>query len=159
MKSHSDPAISIRPATTADLPAIMALWRELKRSHSSLDPGLPFVAEAEALASSHLEAGFEDPNSVFLVAESKASVVAYSRACREAFPPVFEKRMHCHIGTLVVSEMYRRAGLGTALYEATVAAMAERGVRYFAVSFMPNNRAAASFWSRFGFSPQWSSLT
>lgn len=61
------------------------------------------------------------------------------------------RNAHGHIVTIDVLEMYRRAGVGSALIECAESRMAERGVTEVWLETATNNEAAIAFWKKHGY--------
>lgn len=80
---------------------------------------------------------------LFLVAEADAHVVGYTVA--------LEAADEGEILNLAVAEDGRRRGLGRALVEAIVSALAEHGVRQVYLEVRESNAAARALYAGFGF--------
>lgn len=59
----------------------------------------------------------------------------------------------CFVELMVVDPRYRRAGLGTCLFNALAAEMKAAGARRIALEVDEDNDGAARFWTRLGFAP------
>ena len=57
----------------------------------------------------------------------------------------------CFVELMVVDPRYRRAGLGTHMFNALAAEMKAAGARRIALEVDPDNEGAARFWQRLGF--------
>ena len=146
-------AITIRRATRADLAALGKLGALLLRTHYQFDPQR-FMAPG-----SHPEEGYawflgtqlgEDDVVVF-VAERQAEVVGYVYAALE--PQSWkELREACgFIHDVVVDEGRRRSGVASALMEAAIDWLRERGAPRVVLGTAQKNDAAQRLFDRLGF--------
>lgn len=103
--------ITTRPATEADVPALLALFRQLHPD----DPAPP--APAAAAAWRAIEA---QPGRVLLVAES-GGVVIGTADCATLPNLTRGARSFMLVENVVVAAEHRRSGVGTALMEAAFA--------------------------------------
>jgi ribosomal protein S18 acetylase RimI-like enzyme len=146
-------AIAIRRATEADLPALGTLGALLLRTHYQFD-SKRFMAPGSSPDEGYawfLGTQLSDQDVVVLVAEKQASVVGYVYAGLE--PQSWkELREACgFIHDVVVDERGRRSGVATALIEAAVAWLRERGApRVILWTAQPNGEAQRLF-DRLGF--------
>ncbi len=146
-------SIAIRRATKADLPALGRLGALLLRAHYQFDP-LRFMAPG-----SNPEEGYawflgtqlrEDDVAVF-VAERQAAVIGYVYAGLE--PQSWkELREACgFIHDVVVDESGRRSGVATALMEAAINWLRERGAPRVVLGTAQANGRAQRLFERLGF--------
>jgi ribosomal protein S18 acetylase RimI-like enzyme len=146
-------AIAIRRATKADLPALGKLGALLLRTHYQFDP-LRFMAPG-----SHPEEGYawflgsqlREEDVVVFVAERQASVVGYVYAGLE--PQSWkELREACgFIHDVVVDENGRRGGVATALMEAAIEWLRDRGAPRVVLQTAQKNEGAQRLFDRLGF--------
>jgi ribosomal protein S18 acetylase RimI-like enzyme len=146
-------SIAIRRATTADLPALGRLGALLLRTHYQFDP-LRFMAPG-----SHPEEGYSwflgtqlrDDDVVVFVAERKADIVGYVYAGLE--PQSWkELRDACgFIHDVVVDEGGRRSGVATALMEAAINWLRDRGAPRVVLGTAQQNDRAQRLFERLGF--------
>ena len=146
-------AIAIRRATKADLPALGKLGALLIRTHYQFDP-LRFMAPG-----SHPEEGYawflgsqlREEDVVVFVAERRSSVVGYVYAALE---PTSWKELRDACGFIhdvVVDENGRRGGVATALMEAAIAWLRERGAPRVVLQTAQKNEGAQRLFDRLGF--------
>ena len=146
-------AIAIRRATKTDLPALGKLGALLLRTHYQFDPQR-FMAPGD-----HPEEGYawflgtqlrEDDVAVF-VAERESSIVGYVYAGLE--PQSWkELREACgFIHDVVVDESGRRFGVATALMEAAINWLRERGAPRVVLGTAQKNEGAQRLFERLGF--------
>ena len=146
-------AISIRRATKSDLPALGKLGALLLRTHYQFDPDR-FMAPGD-----HPEEGYawflgtqlREDDVVVFVAERESSIVGYVYAGLE--PQSWkELREACgFIHDVVVDESGRRFGVATALMEAAINWLRERGAPRVVLGTAQKNDAAQRLFDRLGF--------
>lgn len=140
--------LQVRPATTADLEALGRLGASLMRAHYAYDQrrfmapgGQPERGYARFLGSQ-----LDRPDVGIFVAETGGAVVGYVYAGIE---PVSWKELRDESGyvhDIVVDEAHRRKGVATALMEAALAWLTERGLpRVVLGTAQPNDGAQRLF--------------
>jgi ribosomal protein S18 acetylase RimI-like enzyme len=147
------PPAEIREATAADLSALARLGAKLAREHHAMDPERFFAPEEP------LEEGYawwlgkerENPQAVVLAAARRGRVVGYAYGRIE--PRDWNTlRDRCGVGVdLWVEPRARRSGVGSALLEALVAALASRGAPRVVLNVAARNRRAARLFAARGF--------
>ncbi|MBN1438983.1 MAG: GNAT family N-acetyltransferase [Anaerolineales bacterium] len=129
---------SIREATPADAPDIVALVRETSQEDNEHTP------LTEAYVGEYLAA----PDSGILLAEADgqtAGLLSYSIR-----PGLFHAAPSCLIELLVVRKPLRGRGAGGALLKKMLARAAALGCAEVSVSTMPDNAGAIRFYRRHG---------
>jgi len=121
--------MTIRLATPADLPALGRLGALLMRTHYEFDPQRFMSAGTDAAEGYAWFLGrqLKDEDVVIYVAEQESQIVGYVYAALE---PVSWKELRDACGfihDIVVEETNRRAGTATALMEAAMQWLTERG--------------------------------
>lgn len=135
----------IRPATPADVPAILSLIRELARFEHAED-------QVKASEADLLRDGFGDrPAFEALVAEREGAVVGFALC----FPnySTWEGRAGLYLEDLYVRETERQSGLGRQLLAAVAARCLERGGGRVDLQVLDWN-PARRFYSKIGLSQQ-----
>ena len=122
-------AVSIRPAAPADVPAVAAL-----AALCFSDPWPVFGFQAE----------LDNPDSLFLVAENPDGLAGFAVA--RCLSPEGE------ILDLAVAPAGRRQGVGGALLDALLAALARRDVHAVFLEVRASNTAALALYAARGFS-------
>jgi ribosomal protein S18 acetylase RimI-like enzyme len=147
------PAISIRPATAADLPALGRLGALLVRTHYEFDPQrfLAATPETEHAYAAFLGRQLREPNVVILVAERDGEVLGYTFAGVEGHDYMALRGPAGVLYDIVVDPAQRGRGVGRMLLDATLAALKERGAPRVVLSTAERNEAAQRLFARAGF--------
>jgi len=153
MASTDDPAITIRPATPADLPTLGRLGALLVRTHHDFDP-LRFIAASpgtEQGYASYLGSQLDRPNAVVLVAEREGEVIGYAYAGVEGFDWMALRGPAGVVYDILVDPARRGHGVGRMLLDAALAALRERGAPRAVLSTAERNENAQRLFARAGF--------
>lgn len=148
------PAVRIRRATPADLPAIVRRWRELVAEHADLAPDLYGLApHADATYAATVRGQMADRDALVLVATPPdgGEIDGYLTGGLGLRAPVYVVREIGMIFDLAVRPERRRAGVGAALLAEAGRIFAGRGVERLQVDYNPDNPSARGFWTRNGF--------
>ncbi len=151
--SESSPAVTVRPATRADLPAIGALGALLVRTHHEFDPQR-FIAAAprtEHAYAAFIAGQLGDADVVVLVAERAGRVVGYAYAGLEGYDYMALRGPAGALHDIVVDPAERGRGVGLLLLQATLAQLAARGAPRVVLSTAARNEGAQRFFERAGF--------
>lgn len=109
------PSVAVRDARPEDLPALMAMWDELRAVGSRLERVMPLADEAGVLE--RLDLVTADPASRALVAVVDDEVAGMVVLTSSAYAPLFDQRaVHAHY--LHVRDGFRRQGVDKALLAA-----------------------------------------
>ena len=147
------PAISIRTATPADLPAIGRLGALLVRLHHDFDPKR-FIPESPRTAERYaafLGSQLGNSTVVVLVAERDGTVLGYTYASVEGFDYMTLRGPAGVLNDIVVDPAHRGEGVGRALLDATLAALEAQGAPRVVLSTAEQNHAAQQLFARAGF--------
>jgi ribosomal protein S18 acetylase RimI-like enzyme len=147
------PAVTVRPAAPADLPAVGRLGALLVRTHHDFDAKrfIPATAQTERGYGSFLGSQLEQPNVVVLVAEREGEVLGYTYAGVEGHDYMSLRGPAGVLHDIVVDPTQRGQGVGRALLDATLAALEARGVPRVVLSTAERNEAAQRLFARAGF--------
>jgi ribosomal protein S18 acetylase RimI-like enzyme len=146
-------ALVIRPAVEVDVPALGRLGATLLRAHYGFDPQR-FMApgrDPESGYAAFLRTQLYDDDVVVLVADRGDGVIGYVYAGLE--PRSWkELREACgFVHDVAVYEHGRRTGVATALIEAAMAWLRERGAPRVVLWTAAPNDAAQGLFTRLGF--------
>ena len=146
-------AVTIRRATADDAAMLGSLGAALMRAHYAFDPQrfLATGPHAETGYASFLASQLDGDEAVVLVAEVDGRVVGYVFAGLE---PMSWKELRGPAGFIhdvLVDEAARAAGAGTALVEAAIAWLRERGAPRVMLWTADRNATAQRLFERLGF--------
>jgi len=146
-------ATSIRRATPDDLPALGKLGALLMRTHYDFDRGrfLDPGTNPEEGYGWFLGKQLKDDDVVIFVAEQDGAVIGYVYAGLE---PISWKELRDACGfihDIVVAESGRRSGVATALIDAAIAWLRERGAPRVMLWTAEKNEGAQRLFERLGF--------
>lgn len=149
----SVPAVSIRPATPADLEAIGRLGALLVRTHHEFDPDRFIAAtpRTEHGYGSFLGTQLDQRNIIVLVAERDAELVGYTYAGVEGNDYMALRGPAGVLYDIVVDSAHRGQGVGRALLDATLEALEAKGVPRIVLSTAERNESAQRLFARAGF--------
>ena len=144
------PGVVVREAGPEDLPALLAMWDEMRTMGTRLERVMPAADEDAVL--DRLSAVDQDPSSRALVAVVDGEVAGMAILSVTPYAPLFDQRaIHAHY--LHVREGFRRKGVGKALLGAAVAFADESGAEHVITSVLPQMRDTQRFYARLGFGP------
>jgi ribosomal protein S18 acetylase RimI-like enzyme len=146
-------AITVRPATTADLPTLGRLGALLVRAHHDFDAKrfIPATAETEAGYSWFLGTQLERPAICVLVAENGGEVVGYAYAGVEGRDYMSLRGPAGILYDVVVDPTHRKHGVGRTLVEAALAFLKGHGSTQVVLSTATQNAAAQRLFESVGF--------
>jgi len=144
------PGVVVRDACPDDLPALLAMWRELRDIGGRLERAVPPATEDGAL--DRLLRITSDPDSRALVATLSDMVVGMAVLTCTPYAPLFDQKA-VHVHYLHVREGARRRGVGKALLAAAATFADEVGAEHLMTSVLPQLRDSNRFYARLGFSP------
>ena len=146
-------AVTIRPATQADVDALGKLGELFVRSHHQVDPGR-FIAPTpltEGGYGAFLVSQLGEKDRIVLVAQETRDVVGYAYAGVEGFDYLSLRGPAGVLHDLVVAEGYRGQGIGRTLLGAMVIALQERGAPQVVLSTAERNSSVQRLFDRAGF--------
>lgn len=147
------PAVTIRPATRADLPAIGRLGALLVRTHHDFDPKrfIPARAGTERSYASFLGTQLDAPNIIILAADLGGEVIGYTYAGVEDYDYMSLRGPAGVLYDIVVDPTHRCHGVGRMLLDTTLKALADRGVPRVVLSTAERNEPAQRLFAHAGF--------
>jgi len=145
--------MTIRLATPADIPALGRLGALLMRTHYDFEPQRFMSAGTDAADGYAWFLGrqLKDQDVVIYVAEQESQIVGYVYAALE---PISWKELRdaCgYIHDIVVEEANRGAGTATALMEAAMQWLTERGAPRVILGTAEKNERAQRLFAKLGF--------
>ena len=158
----SDPsALRIRPASSADLPALGRLGALLVGMHHAFDEArfLPATPDTQQGYASFLATQLGRPNIVVLVAERAGEVLGYAFSRMEGVDYMSLRGPAGVLHDLVVDPAHRGQGIGRRLLDATLSALAARGAPRVVLSTAERNEAAHRLFTSAGFRPTMIEMT
>ena len=146
-------ALRVRPATEADVPALVALGEELlpNPAESSRSRGTPAGARA-ALEQRYCEA-LADPSRHLVVVVNDAEEPLGMALLTVSPANALLDLPAVHMSHAVVSDRHKRRGAGKALVAAAAGFADAHGLEQIVVSVQPGSRDANRFFARLGFAP------
>ncbi len=157
----SPSAITVRPATSADLAALGRLGALLVAVHHAFDaqrfiPATPGSARGYG---SYLASQIGEPDVIVLVAEQDSAVLGYTYAGIEGTDWMALRGPAGVVYDLVVDPARRRQGVGRLLLDATRAVLIERGAPRIVLSTAERNTQAQRLFADAGFRPTMIEMT
>jgi ribosomal protein S18 acetylase RimI-like enzyme len=146
------PALTVRPAARADMPAVARLAAALVRQHHAFDPRRFLCIEPmEPGYSRWLTRELDNEEAIVLVAEEDGEILGYAYA---ALVPRDWNSLLDACGTLhdvYVAEEARGRGIGSALVEDVTARLRALGAPRLVLHAAAQNAAAQRLFERLGF--------
>lgn len=152
---HPDP-VRLRPATPADIPALVPLLVRLKRLNEEFDPLLKVRPDVEKRAAEVLKADLANPQALVLAADGvnpePEKIVGIVRA------QVRERMFYSPEHEGVILDIYllpafRRKGVGEHLLHETTELLRSKGAAVVTAEFPTQNEIAGKFYAKRGFRP------
>ena len=141
-----------RRATSGDLDAIVALWREMWDFNAALDPRMAAGPVANVIQRRWLEDHIEGDRSLVLVAQDGRELVGYALATILENPPIVNHQFYGYVSEMAVAASRRRSGVGTLLLDGIHAWFRTKGLPYVEVTAGVRNDVSRNFWRRQGYS-------
>ena len=146
--------MTVHPVTTADIPRIIDLLKQVGGVHHDLRPDL-FRSGAQKYDEAALEALLRDPARPIFGAYREERLVGYCFCVRQEVKddPVLRDRKSLYIDDLCVDEACRRQGIAKALYDYTLAYAREEGFDAVTLNVWEGN-PAEHFYRQMGMQTQ-----
>jgi ribosomal protein S18 acetylase RimI-like enzyme len=144
--------MTLRPATTDDVPAVLPMVTKLAELHESWDPQrFDYKPNTAKMYDHWLRDRARDDRSVFLVAEREKRVVAFLIASIEHTIPVYRLSEVGYIHDLWVEPEYRNEGVARQMTMLAIEQFREKGVRQIRLETASRNEAARKLFRTCGF--------
>jgi ribosomal protein S18 acetylase RimI-like enzyme len=148
--------MEIRPATPADVPAVLPMVQRICDLHQGWDPAkYGFRENPQEMYRSWLTERARDPRSVFLVAPHPSGtaeqLIAFLIATVEREIPIYRLREYGFIHDLWVEPEYRHEGLARSMVMLAIERFTSMGIAQIRLDTAAANDAARSLLSRCGF--------
>lgn len=160
MPDHAQPGFTIRPATAADVPAVLPLVQSICDLHRAMDPErFTFRPDVLDRYAAWLPERAADSRSVFLVAEAPATepgasgLVAYLVGTVEPEVPIYWIPESGWIHDVFVDPAFRHRGLARALVNRAVERFRDIGVSRIRLETAAPNEGARALFRACGFRP------
>ena len=145
--------IKVRPAVSADIPALGRLGALLVSLHHEFDPdrfigATPTTKDAYA---NFLNGELKRPDAILLVAERSGAILGYAYAGLEGNDYMALRGPAGVLYDLVVDPAHRRGGIGRMLLDAALAELLARGAPRVVISTAQRNEAAQRLFASAGF--------
>ena len=141
----------IRPAAEADIPAILALYRQLDSALVAMQPEFFCVAPRE---DEFVRQAVKAADADYLLAEEDGAVVGFALVNYAGWTPEFScvlpHRYAC-LADLVVDEAHRQQGIGSTLLGAAKRWARDRRLEYLELSVLSQNAPAIALYRKHGF--------
>ena len=146
--------MGIRFAEPRDIPAMIALLRQVGQVHHRIRPDI-FRAGAQKYDEASLAQLLTDPTRPIFVADA-GGVVGYCFCILKetAHHPVLEDERSLYIDDLCIDENCRGRHVGQALYRHACAFAREQGCRTVTLNVWCGNDSAMAFYEKMGLKPR-----
>lgn len=144
------PAITVRRATTADLPVVVELRLALLRENGDHPIYGRLRTDARQRAYDIFGAQLRSSHEAVFLAETAGSVVGILRCVETLNSPLLHPDRYCYVSSVYVRPGSRRTGILKALLERAESWCGERGLTEMRLHNVPGGSASAA-WSAAGF--------
>lgn len=142
----------IRPATPADVPAVLPMVAKICALHEAWDADkYGFLPHPEKRYEKWLIRLANQESSVFLVAENQGQLVAFIVATVEQEIPIYRTKEFAFIHDLWVEPEYRQQGIAKQIVEQTIQRFRQIGVEQIRLDTATANEAARKLFTSCGF--------
>ena len=161
MTSDGSLPVTIRAATSADLPRIGTLAALLVQSHHEFDPArfFPATGSTPQHYARFLGSQLDDADAVFLVADTGGTVIGYVYAALEGYDYMALRGPAGVIHDVIVDPAHRGHGVGRQLLNAALEQLTSRGAPRVVLFTAQHNHAAQRLFAQLGFRPTMIEMT
>jgi len=153
-----DATLTLRAATPADVPGIVAIWRESMVLHAALDPAYRPQETGHEAFGTFVAQTIGSADAAVQVAMAGDHVAAYGICVLRRRPALFEPGLHGLVTDLDVAGAFRRQGLGERILETLCAWLRARGVERVEAEMITANAISVGFWRKQGFVPYYQAM-
>ena len=143
----------IRPAGQGDIPAIVALGKELLDFHQGIDALFTPAEDFAAVFARFVDENILNDAACVLVAVVDGKIVGYCQAMLDRHPPAIAAPDYGQILDFAVTAEHRGTGVGKQMFAALREWFRKEGMHRIEVRHSTANETAAEFWSQMGFKP------
>jgi GNAT superfamily N-acetyltransferase len=143
----------IRKANQRDIPAIVAIGRELLNFHQAIDALFTPAENFAAVFGRFVEENIRNDAACVLVAVVDGKIVGYCQGMLDRHPPAIAVPDYGQILDFAVTAKHRGIGLGKQMFAALREWFRKEGMHRIEVRHSTSNEIAAQFWSQMGFKP------
>lgn len=142
----------IRPATPADVPAVLPMVAKICALHKSWDSAkYGFIPNPEQRYETWLKKLANQERSVFLVAETASKLVGFIAATVVTEIPIYELQEFAMIHDLWVEAEYRQQGIARQMVLLTMEQFEQMGIKQIRLDTVAANEAARRLFAACGF--------
>jgi ribosomal protein S18 acetylase RimI-like enzyme len=146
--------MTIRPATAADVPAVIPMVEKLAALHESWDPArYDYRPHPGEMYRRWLTARATDPKSVFLVADHEPLIVGFLIGTVESSIPIYRLTEFGFIHDVWIEQDYRHEGLGRQMAMLAIEKFRDIGMKQVRLETAQANEAARKLFASCGFRP------
>ena len=142
---------AIIKAQDGHVPGIVEIWKEFRDYHKELNPFHTRREGAHLSWEKFLKKMIESDDALVLVALSDDSVVGYSIARIQEYPPLFQHDKYGFISDMAVIAGQRRRRRGEKMLSMIFEWFDENHVKRVELRVEPSNPIGYSFWRKHGF--------
>ncbi|MBS1262516.1 MAG: hypothetical protein MAG453_01869 [Calditrichaeota bacterium] len=144
-------SVRLVEASAGHIDQVVLLWRELIGYHERLDGAFTMQAGAERIFRDFALGHVEDEHAFVTLAFVADEPAGYIMVRVEALPPVFVRDRCALIQDLVVSERFRRRGIGRRLTRVAIEWARRLGLDTVQLQVATLNGPGVDFWHAMGF--------
>jgi ribosomal protein S18 acetylase RimI-like enzyme len=152
--SYHDPIVIIRPATPADVPAVLPMVAKIAALHEAWDPAkYGYKSNVAEIYRTWMATRAGDPRSVFLVAQRDQRLVGFLIGTLEREIPIYRLDAYGFIHDVWVEPEYRNEGIARQMTMLSIEKFREMGAKQIRLDTAAPNEAARALFASCGFRP------
>ena len=142
--------VTIRRATTKDLPYVTTLWKEMMDYHLSEDPRFEMAIDSKEAYLEYLFSIIDNYDYAIFVADDDSELIGYTIGMILSNPAVFKLHRYGFIAEMAVTESRQRDGIGHQIWTQVRRWFHRRGVTVIQLNVSPRNKRGYAFWKKVG---------